>query len=112
MRTISTKWASIQLLKGASMFLFVIILSLSLLIMLSFSKTFRQFVIKNKLLFFWFLFIFCGFIIFYLFVSDYFYFDACLDNGGRWDKELKICNYEKQLSQNRSNRQLLLRPNG
>ena len=41
---------------------------------------------------------FAGVIVFTLVVTDFFSIDACLDSGGRWDKERRVCQHQEQPS--------------
>lgn len=88
--------ASVQLLRGGRMLLIVSSIVLLFLIALGVSQRFRSLVARHRLSFAVALLGLAGVIVFALLTNDYFSVDACLDSGGRWDKEQEVCQHEEQ----------------
>ncbi|MGH8538577.1 MAG: hypothetical protein ACREXM_19570, partial [Gammaproteobacteria bacterium] len=55
----------------------------------------RQSLVRHRLGFVAALLVAGGVIVFLLVATDYFSVDACLDSGGRWDKEQAVCQHEE-----------------
>jgi hypothetical protein len=67
------------------------------LVALGASQRFRGLIIRHRLsvVVMMVLFGMVGAIGFAFSMSDYFSVDACLDDGGRWNKESEICEYQE-----------------
>ncbi|TWH76525.1 hypothetical protein LX59_00563 [Azomonas agilis] len=76
----------------------IIIILLALLGTLSFNQNFRSIFICYRSIILTVLFSLAGIAALVFFTIDYFSIDTCLDAGGRWIRELKICLYEKPIN--------------
>lgn len=63
------------------------------LLLLGLSTRFRALVARRLTIFVVAMFVIVGAALFFGFAPDFFTIDMCLDRGGRWDKERKICQY-------------------
>ncbi|MDT0498955.1 hypothetical protein RM530_16550 [Algiphilus sp. W345] len=73
-------------------------LALLFLVALGVSQRFRASVARHRLGVAVVLFGTAGAIVFAFVASDYFSIDACLDDGGRWNKEREVCEYQEPSS--------------
>jgi len=73
-------------------------LALLFLVALGVSRRFRTSVARHQLGVAVALLGVAGIIVLALVIGDYFSVDACLDDGGRWNKDREICEYQEPSS--------------
>ena len=77
--------------------MFLIAASLTLFFLAAFcaSQRFREMVARHRLGIAVVLLGLAGVVVFAFVVTDFLLIDACLDNGGRWDKERNACQFRE-----------------